>query len=526
MKEKLPDFHKIKSSYKFLLEETRNWSLDGTQQSTVYDTAWVASLSNRSGDLLYPEALYWIQTNQNKNGSWGFDVSFNSLLSTLSSIATLLEIGKLKKNMHLGINFLNTSIKQENIIRSIDTSHGIGISLLFHSLIDRCVSNGAEFEFNYESYVKNYYFKLLKLGFLEREWSNSPLSFVAEILPLHLDFSFLGDIKLKDGSIGSNPSTSAWYLKLLKMQDQGINNNITSYLHYIKNNDNGWPSFSSSEVFTSTFIGYISAKVSRQLFASFPAISRIISSNWRHDGLAFNGNFPFTDSDDTSLGLYLMDLTENNGIPNERWDTLLEFKGNECYNNYKSRYLNPTSNNATYENEKSYSLNLHILDAIFHSKNWKHKDEEINFILSFLEDEIKLSGFSNDKWHISPLYSNVHGILSLADIDESLAEKCMRGITQNQNKNGLWGKNGTELEDTSLGILGLSYYNNEVEKIDISNLYEAVEYLVSVVNDSHYYQLKICPQWVSKILYDPKEIREMHTIAALSVCISALQSSD
>ena len=113
-----------------------------------------------------------------------------------------------------------------------------------------------------------------------------------------------------------------------------------------------------------------------------------------------------------------------------------------------------------------------------------------------------------DEWHLSPAYPTSHAIRAFHLTEETLMERCLSFLLENQNEDGSWGfiENGNglgTLEETGFALQGLLYYHQEVEPIDPTPIHRGVEYLVD-----HYPAAIFPAMWVAKVLYCPVNIIE------------------
>ena len=157
-------------------------------------------------------------------------------------------------------------------------------------------------------------------------------------------------------------------------------------------------------------------------------------------------------------------------------------------------------------------VNLQVLDMLIET-NIARRNSEFNIdeLISFIERQITPElGIGGDKYHFSPYCQNCHAILTLSKNYSDLSRRLIDWFVKNQDSNGFWGISGPTVEETAYSVLALCYYHIHTEKIDLSIVNRAIDYLLT--KQEPYPNL-----WLSKVAYTPIETVQAHVLAALEL---------
>ena len=228
-------------------------------------------------------------------------------------------------------------------------------------------------------------------------------------------------------------------------------------------------------------------------------------NHWSKSCVGHSSFFPMTDADDTALSLLLLNKFSFIEDDSNKFDSLLPYKKDGYFVTYP------------YEIGASNMVNLHVLDMLLETNITKFNSEfDIDQLVSFIDNQISPeAGIGGDKYHYSPYWQNSHGVLPLAKLYPDLSRILVEWFQSNQNENGLWGINGPTVEETAYAVIALCYHHIHAEKLDLSFLDRAIDYLISNVDP--YPNL-----WLSKVAYTPNETNKAHILAALELSNQAV----
>jgi halimadienyl-diphosphate synthase len=452
---------------------------EGRMSGVAYDTAWAARVANESGKPMFPECIRWLLENQHPDGSWGSQAAnyHDRIISTLSAIMALKEIDG---NTYYDQIRRGEAYIWENMKRlALDDYRLIGSELLFPSLMEQAESMGLNVPSHLKVYQKEYNIKLKKI---DRSLWYSPLttlSFSLEFLGDAVDTEQLPNVQLSNGSVANSPSATAFFLKYKKSK-RAIN-----YLREILSltRDGSVMTVYPIDVFEYGWTVY-NLMLAGLYFERYTEICDFLANHLQPSGVGPSVESPVPDADDTAVVLkvlHAMGYPVDVGILNEY--------------NAKEHYL--TFN---FELDPSVSTNIHVLDFIRSCSEFPDREEVVEKLVRFIKKEMCPDGFWIDKWHVSSYYPTSHAVIALSTVDQSLAQRAVSWLLETQNENGMWGKNGGTLEETSYAVQALMYYHQHVESIDVDKVARAV----SVLNMGGFAPvLNMADLWIGKVLYTP-----------------------
>jgi halimadienyl-diphosphate synthase len=455
---------------------------EGKMSGVAYDTAWTARITDKSGNPVFPECIRWLLENQHPDGSWGSRIEnyHDRIVSTLSTIMALKEIDEKKYcgQIQRGEAYIWENMKK----LELDDYRLIGSELLFPSLMEQAESMGLDVPSHMRVYLKEKNEKLKKID--ESLWYSplTTLSFSLEFLGDSVDTERLEYVQLPNGSVANSPAATAFFLRHKK------NAKAIRYLKEILSltGDGSVMTVYPIDVFEYGWTLY-NLMLAGLYFERYIEICDFLLSHLGRSGVGCSTKSPVADADDTAVVLkvlYEMGYHVDTGV-------LDEYNAGDYYLTFN------------FEMDPSISTNIHVLDFVKSCSGFPDREAVVEKLVRFLKKECS-GGFWTDKWHVSPYYPTSHAVIALCNVDHSLAQKAVSWLLETQNENGMWGKNGGTLEETSYVVQALMYYHQHVERIDIENVYKAV----STLNIESSARISVNPDdlWIGKVLYTPARV--------------------
>jgi halimadienyl-diphosphate synthase len=449
----------------------------------AYDTAWVARITSGNGKPLFPECSRWLLENQHHDGSWGSRLLnyHDRIISTLSAITALKELygTEYKRNIEKGETFV-----WENIGKLKEDDYRlIGSELLFPSLLEQAESLDLNVPSHIEVYKEEQNTKLKKID--ESLWYSprTTLSFSIEFMGDAVDVSRLPFLQLQNGSIANSPAATAYFLRHIK------NSKAIVYLKEILSltGDGSVMTVYPIDIFEYGWTLY-NLMLAGFYFERYGEICDFLFRQLRRSGVGCTSESPVADADDTAL---VLGVLHSMGYPIDA-NVLDEYYTGDYFLTFN------------FELDPSISTNVHVLDFIKGYSMFPEREEVIEKLVKFLKAEMNEKRFWVDKWHVSPYYPTSHAVLALCEIDPSLARRAVDWIIESQNENGMWGRDGGTLEETSYAVQALVYFHQHVERINSQEISKAVSALF--MEGSTLLSSDSSELWIGKVLYTPSRV--------------------
>lgn len=460
----------------------------GEITASAYDTAWVARI-REDGKPLFPEALNWILTNQNEDGSWGDDEvnqPFDKAISTLICIIALKENGASSEVIRRGLMFLNSNIS--NLLNT-EERLTVGFEVIFPELI-----KVAEFlDINLDNKeVKEYFTKLkeVKLKKLPLEYlyrMKTVYNYSLEFLnSTDADFNLLAGHMEENGSFASSPSSTAFmYLKTHSSQSIAYIKTLLDKFGYI-------PNFYPFEEFERSWIinYFIELGLEEEFKPFIQNHAAFLEKRWNDSGIAFSQYFGVPDLDITCT---IFKVLNKFGYKH----SVSVFKSFETEEGFFCYFG---------ESETSMSHMANFIDCLETSnidqEDLTEKERLLEKAKSFVKSKDLLTRL-NDKWNTS-IYYTFSRIGDYSSLGEHFVNKTKDLILSSQNKNGSWGRNNGDPEETCWALISLFKILGEEEFKMNAQIISAHTYLVQ--NNIQY---PVRSNWISKVLYCPLNIRNI-----------------
>lgn len=449
----------------------------------AYDTAWTARVRDERGKPMFPECVRWLLEHQHPDGSWGSEVVnyHDRIISTLSAIMALNEIHETRYHRYIqrGEAFI-----WENMNRlGLDDDRLIGSELLFPSLMEQAELMGLDVPYHMKVYQGKKDAKLRKID--ESLWYSplTTLSFSLEFLGDAVDVDRLQYVQLPNGSVANSPAATAFFLRHRK--DAGALRYLKDILSLTR--DGSVMTVYPIDVFEYAWTMY-NLMLAGLYFERYSEICDFLRIHLEPSGVGPSVESPVPDADDTAVVLKVLHAM---GYPVD-----VRILDEYCAEQY---YL--TFN---FELDPSVSTNIHVLDFVKDFSRFPDRERVLEKLVRFLKGEMSPNGFWIDKWHVSPYYPTSHAVIALCDVDQSLAQRAVSWILDTQNENGMWGKDGGTVEETSYAVQALMYYHHHSERIDTERISQAVLALDCWGVES--VPTNLADLWIGKVLYAPTRV--------------------
>ncbi|WP_437677172.1 hypothetical protein [Sorangium sp. So ce131] len=470
--------------------------------SCAYDTAWVASLPDpdRPERPRFPAALEWVFEHQGPDGSWGGEIAYehDRILSTLSALCAVTRFKgdvRTARAVEAGQRY----IWQHAHALSREPVELVGFELLLPTLQSRAARAGVRLPSYLDIYAEQ---RRRKLALIPSELIYSPkvtLVHSIEFLGDDVDVSRLASVQWENGSVGSSPAATAFFLHTRESEA------AVEYLRRCLALDGGAavPVVHPCETYDllwSAYHRFLGGERGPGLLPA-EAVKALRAALDAGEGISASATFPLPDADDTAVAILLL---RSMGY-DVKADALSPFERDGHYASYP------------YERHASSGVNMHVLDTLKWLPPTPERSAQIGRILTFLADTRTHGTYWIDKWHISPYYATAHALAALADLPEphshvadELARTALDWVRQTQNADGSWGfYDRPTAEETAYGVLALRHARRLALPEDDWRLELAVDYLLSRHDAEH------PPLWIEKCLYTPRNIVNAAIEAAL-----------
>lgn len=482
--------------------------LGGSQMSnTVYDTAWLARLSDVEPDISN-KALQWISKNQLPDGSWGAKHPFyyhDRIICTLSAMIALTYSGRRAEDrlqIEKGLHSLEkiTSGATRGLMADPNGAT-VGFEVITPTLVAEAERLGIVRQQKDRILGRLSRFRDAKMAKLSGHKISRfiTLAHSAEMTGQDkinlLDIENLQEI---NGSVGNSPSATAHFALYVRRGDEKA-------LQYLRNltadRDGGAPTLSPIELFERIWVlwnlsltGLCKTDVEIQALC-IPHID-YIEKHWDSEwGLSFSESFTPTDGDDTAVGF---EILSKFGRP-VKLDAVLNYEEEKWFRCFDLE-LNP-----------SIDVNVHVLGAL-RQAGYDKNHPSVEKILQFIRVMRKPKGFWLDKWNLSPYYTTAHIIILCKGYDDEICADAVNWILDTQKPDGPWGFYGfSTAEETAYCIQALKIWQIYSGTKINDQLLQAREWL------SQHCEAPYPPLWIDKSLYCPEILVKSSILSALAL---------
>jgi halimadienyl-diphosphate synthase len=467
---------------------------------TDYDTSWAARLTNEDGSLAYPHLLQTLTDRQHRDGSWGSLVPYvhDRLLSTLAVVLLLSRFGGRQRDREqrlAGERYIWQHLDQLHH----DAHRTIGFEMILPALMAEGRELGLDLPY---AQLRHYeHVRTKKLSLLPTQHlfeTQTSALFSLEAFAGQIDLEGAMGLLLKDGSMASSPSATAFLLS--EVPDwRSRYSKSTAYLEdLLKYQDGGLPAVAPCDIFLRTFMLYY--LYHGNLLAEYDDLLKphyqYLWQQWRPEGVGWApGTIP--NSDDTAIALLALRRAgyEVDGT------CLLAYERDQHFAVLE------------HESDPSISANLHILEVL-EALPERERSRVRDKILSLVLRARRHSSFWSDKWHASVYYPTTLALMVLPPYVPSEIEETVRWLLFTQHANGGWGQYMPTREETALTLLALLSYHRAVRSLPYEPLRRAAEYLIATDSRAEDAYTAL---WIAKALYAPTSVIRSAILAALSL---------
>ncbi len=485
---------------------------------SIYETAWVAMLRNPadSAQPIFPEALSWVRSRQNSDGSWGPAYPYN-VLPSLAAFTALKHTPSCSEKDAASLSKAETALQTIfNRWRAddIDTPlyEFIIVALDKQLKLLECNLNIGGMDLMQARIAEK--FNRLPMEYVYSGVSN--ISHAFEALGESIDFSRVKPLQGEYGGYGNSAASTAAALMFGKEWDEKAELWIQRLLTKSANSFGASvPASHPSDAFELSWSLFHLHTAGIDFVHKDPAAAKILY--WLEHSLTDNGTsfsrmkgLP-VDSDDTAMVLAVLAAS---GAP-KPIDALLRFLSGGHFVSYIG------------ERSASSSANAHALDALLLSGDGLANGQYRKLagdIVQYLLDTRDARGVWRDKWHISSLYATYScvGAIIRSQIPAALPELniALNWLLKQQRTDGGWGEFASTAEETAYALLALYdlrfLSGGSARKARIHAMQSGVTYLWAHITTA--FHAEDLPElWVDKTLYSAPRVILSAIIAALHV---------
>jgi halimadienyl-diphosphate synthase len=443
----------------------------------------------------YPQALDWLRKHQHPDGSWGSSIAYyhDRIISTLNVLITLAQTGSEAVD-RAAISRGETYIWQNFDHLPRDPHDTVGFELILPVLFEQAGQLGLDLP--YEKCYPYQQIRSEKLGLIPESLLYSrkvSSTHSLEFLGQSLKPGALANLQEANGSYGNSPAATAYVLTVCP-----DNLPARTYIDQIVAMDSGSAVAAHPvDVFNKSWVLY-HLDLTGDFVDYIDLARKHLEDLWQcwncEQGVGFASHYPVADLDDTAVVYKLLSRHGYTVNP----DVFLQYEKDTHFSCY------------TFERTPSIGANVHLLDALGGSLDYEHRKRIVRKILRLLRTSRVDEAFWTDKWHISPYYITTHAVCALIGFDNALARDAVQWILNTQHSNGAWGYYRPTCEETAYCLQALILYHNQVEHIDLSQVYRGARFLSVHASAGDHPEM-----WIEKSLYTPLHIVEAAILSAL-----------
>lgn len=460
----------------------------GSMSHSLYDLAWFIRTTAHFNPGDETPLIQEMVLKQNNDGSWGNNHhAHHQFVSTLSAISVLSEYGKNSYKNELSAAIYRANVLWKNLKK--DDIPTISFDFVFSALYEKLTKNGIKLDIKAEEISFYSTKKQLKQNKIPTKAIIQQQTTAVHLLETYgkslKKENLQSLIQNNEKTIGLSPSATLWCATMLNNERLFINqkklishnNNSIATLYPIDIYEIGWSLYNKALADPESITN--PDNTVKQLLNH-------LLSNWQKNGISISQDFPLIDLDDTVIVYKLLTMAGHK-LDTKWLDYYEEDNYYRCY---------------PMERLASVSVNIHLLDSLHLFPKGKRKQRAIKKVLSFVNSQKIENSYWEDKWHISPLYTTSHAIISLLETPYDL-KPTIQWLLKHQRKNGSWGwKNSGSCEETAYIIQALCYYHKYHPQKQIHQaLSKAKEYMDKESNIYKYPEM-----WTGKVLYCPQKV--------------------
>jgi halimadienyl-diphosphate synthase len=464
-----------------------------------YDIGWMARLRSPDGSPRWPDLIDWLLDNQHSDGSWGGEIVYyhDRIISTLSALIALKRNG-FSRPAQDAVRRGERYIWQHLHLLAHDPFELVGFELLLPTLL----VEAQLLELNVPPHtcgygeVQNEKLRLIPPEMLYSQHASTIFSI--EFLGRTPDRERLRNVLGSNGSVGTSPSATAYYLTLFPDAMPAWEYLDTVYRTY------------QYAPFVYPFRTFDLVWVLNSLrYSGQPLTDFATSEQWvalqaalSVQGISSDPAFLVADGDSTSVTVRIL-LEAGFAVDPQILATFQDPK-TLLFRTY------------AFERNISISTNVHALEALDHLPQFPELATTRDSILTALMRRLTYDMYWIDKWNASPYYVTSHAIIALLEVGAAKAFTCLPSIEwilHTQKDNGGWGYyQTTTAEETAYAFMALLHYHQRYRLPDTDVLHRAADYLAEHL-DSLLQQSP--PLYIGKVLFAPYDIVRATILAAL-----------
>ncbi|PYI35302.1 hypothetical protein BP00DRAFT_453997 [Aspergillus indologenus CBS 114.80] len=506
---------------------------------SIYDTAWLAMIINKSGEgsgWLFPESFAYLLENQGSDGGWdplqqstrslGYPNSLWLTDCIIHSLAALLALCRHARGPDPPADV---------------SSRMLGFELLMpvHLLLLQEEGIGFEFSSKAELFRKFQEASAVDLDWLyDKAPCQVPL-FSLEAYIGKLDFSRLSHLPTSTGVAASPASTAAFLIHSPRWSTQ-----CEAYLRHVvirgPGKGNGSvPGVFPLEVFEPTWVlaTLLENRFTKEHLGAVQVdlLLQFLYRNWEDDGVIGATKAFFPDADDTSRILTLLNLNGYNLSP---VGLVARFEVEDCFATFDTKMP---------KRVKSISVNGNVLCSLLQCPTPSAFVPQIEKVARFLCNQWRTHPTDiQDHWNISFYYTlmrmaqplsllmsahNQNRLSLSLDLVQSLAPDCLRGIRAwilaNQHADGTWGRLPCS-EETAYAVVALAHIkSSHVVPANKVSVDPAIHRAMRVLWQAC---VSKCPSpdrlWTGKVLHGISSVSEAYMLAALRIGMNHVSLAD
>ncbi len=473
-------------------------NLNQRMNPSAYDTAWLARLRTPDGDPRWPDLLDWLVENQKPDGSWGGEIVYyhDRILCTLTAIIALRENGHTRgteEAIKRGERYLWHHLH----LLPRDPFELSGFELIFPTLLEEARDLGLDVPTHTCGYgeIQTAKLRLIPPDLLYSSRISTVYSL--EFLGRAGDPKRLAEALASNGSLGTSPATTAYYLSL-NPRDEGA----VRYLEQVREQVGHIVTVYPFRTFEAAWV-LNNLSLSGRDVVEF-ADTEVFQELWERlgpHGAGMDPVFGVPDGDTTSVCCKVLldagfdvDASALASFEDERqhifhtWD---------------------------YERNVSVSTNVHALEALYRMEGYPNRKRARDNVVAMLLENRQYNIYWIDKWHASPYYVTSHALVALMRDEPFVRHACSYTydwISHTQRDDGGWGffERSTP-EETAYALTALLHRNFH-ERVDGDILVRGVEYLANVYPSL---ESQYCDLWIAKCLFTPYDVVKAAVLAAL-----------
>lgn len=322
--------------------------------------------------------------------------------------------------------------------------------------------------------------------------------FSLEAFSNHVDVERATRLLLKDGSMATSPSATAFLLSQVPDWRSRFPKSTVYLEDLLARYAVGLPTIAPYDIFVRVWPLYYlhhGNLLTERTDLVRPHCEYLLE-HWQPEGLGW-ASVGLPESDDTAMALLALQRTgyEVDGA------CLLAYE--------RDQYFAVLD----YERDPSVSANLHILEALGTLPE-KDRPRVRDKILGYVLRARRYGTFWTDKWHASVYYPTSRALMILPVYMPDEMDGTLEWILSTQHTSGAWGQYMPTAEETAHTLFALLNYHRTTRPLPHEPLRRAAQYLLTTERP---FNDRYPEMWISKALYAPTVVIRSVILAALGL---------